>query len=84
MDASLLSLVLIGKTGLNPIILGLVISITLHITGVFANMISGVFSDKFGSKNVLIIFAFISSIFSFLMGWIQVFLVNYFTDIFSI
>ena len=65
-----LSLVLIGKTGLNPIILGLVISITLHITGVFANMISGVFSDKFGSKNILIIFAFISSIFSFLMGWI--------------
>ena len=33
-------------------------------------MISGVFSDKFGSKNVLIIFALISSIFSFLMGWI--------------
>ena len=65
-----LSLVLIGKTELNPIVLGLVISVTLHITGVFANMISGFFSDKFGSKNVLIIFALISSIFSFLMGWI--------------
>jgi MFS family permease len=65
-----LSVVLIGKTGLNPIILGLLISIILHITGVFSNIISGFCSDKFGSKNILIIFALTSSIFSFLMGWI--------------
>ena len=65
-----LSVVLIGKTGLNPIILGLLISIILHITGVFSNIVSGFCSDKFGSKNILIIFALTSSIFSFLMGWI--------------
>lgn len=65
-----LSVVLIGKTSLSPIILGLLISVTIHITGVFANMISGFFSDKFGSKNILIIFAITSAAFSFMMGWI--------------
>ena len=65
-----LSLILVDKTYLNPIILGLVISLTLHLTGVFSNVISGYFSDKFGSKNVLVIFAIISALFSFLVGWI--------------
>ena len=57
-----LSIVLIGKAcNRIQLYLGLVISITLHITGVFANMISGVFSDRFGSRNVLIMFAISSS-----------------------
>ena len=45
-------------------------------------MISGVSSDKFGSKNVLIIFAFVSSVFSFLMGWIILFFINPLTSTF--
>ena len=65
-----LSLILVDKTYLNPIVLGLVISLTLHLTGVFSNVISGYFSDKFGRKNVLVIFAIISALFSFSVGWI--------------
>ena len=44
--------------------------VTIHITGVFANIISGMFSDRFGSKNVLIIFAISSSALSFTIGWV--------------
>ncbi|WP_440694596.1 MFS transporter [Candidatus Pelagibacter sp. HIMB109] len=65
-----LSIVLIDKASINPVILGLLISITIHITGVFANIISGMFSDRFGSRNVLIIFAISSSALSFTIGWV--------------
>ncbi len=64
-----LGLVLIDKVNINPIFLGIIIALSLHVTGIFSNMISGGFADRFGSKSVLVIFALVSSLFSFLIGW---------------
>ena len=64
-----LGFALIDKININPIFLGIIIALSLHVTGIFSNMISGGFADRFGSKSVLIIFALVSSLFSFLIGW---------------
>ncbi|MEK9958952.1 MAG: MFS transporter [Pelagibacteraceae bacterium] len=66
-----LGFVLISKTDLNPVLLGAVIALALHLTGIFSNMISGSLADRHGAKLILITFALISSSFSFLIGWIS-------------
>ncbi len=64
-----LGIVLIGKANIDPIILAVLITALLHITGLVSNIISGYYSDKLGNKIVLIFFAATSALLSFLIGW---------------
>jgi MFS family permease len=65
-----LSFVLIQYNALSPLLLGVVIGLSLHLSGALANIISGFASDIFGRKKILVFFAFASAMFSFLMGWL--------------
>ena len=64
-----LSFILIKDIVISPLVLGIVIGLILHLSGMFASLMSGVLADKFGRKNILVIFALSSSVLSFMIGW---------------
>ena len=66
-----LSFILIRDMVISPLVLGLIIGLILHLSGVISSLTSGVLADKFGRKNILIIFALTSSVFSFAIGWTE-------------
>jgi len=64
-----LSFILIKDIAINPLVLGVIIGLILHLSGMFAGLTGGMLADKFGRKNILVIFALSSSVLSFIVGW---------------
>jgi MFS family permease len=64
-----LSFILIKDIMISPWVLGVIIGLILHLSGMFAGLTGGMMADQFGRKNILVIFALVSSILSFLIGW---------------
>ena len=64
-----LSFVLIKDITISPLVLGVIIGLVLHLSGVFAGLTGGMLADQFGRKNILVIFALTSSVLSFTIGW---------------
>lgn len=64
-----LSFILIKDIAINPLVLGVIIGLILHLSGMFAGLTGGMLADKFGRKNILVIFALSSSVLSFTVGW---------------
>ena len=65
-----LSFVLIKHSTLSPLLLGVIIGLSLHLSGAVANIMSGYAADRYGRKKILVFFALASALFSFLMGWL--------------
>ena len=65
-----LSFVLIKHSTLSPLLLGVIIGLSLHLSGAVANIMSGYAADRYGRKKILVFFALASAMFSFLMGWL--------------
>ncbi len=63
-----LSLLLAGETSFTAI--GIWTACALHLTGFFSSVLSGYASDRFGARNVLISFALLGMLCSFLVGWL--------------
>ncbi|MFQ6550294.1 MFS transporter [Aestuariibius sp. 2305UL40-4] len=62
------SLLLAGETSFTEI--GIWTACALHLTGFFSSILSGYASDRFGARSVLIGFAFLGMLCSFILGWL--------------
>lgn len=59
----------LGNLGLGPVGLGLAVAVAVHLSGVFATLITGRASDRFGRRGVLVVSALASGMLTATLGW---------------
>lgn len=64
-----LSAAFADRGSVNPLTLALFVAMALHMSSVLANLFAGLVSDRWGRRQILIIFAWAGAIASFAFGW---------------